>query len=103
MNNSIVVVIDKNGAQLHELLEVLDGVESPPVQLLFHSEAVSLVTDGSPIVEELRGLEERGVQLLACSTCLCYMELYGRLAVGKPCSIERMMEVMEAAGTVVAL
>jgi intracellular sulfur oxidation DsrE/DsrF family protein len=103
MSNSIAVVIDKNGSQLHGLLDVLDGAENPPVQLLFHTEAVSLATDESPVLDELRELEARGVSLLACGACLGYAGLRDRLAVGRVCSIERMMEVMESAGTVVVL
>jgi intracellular sulfur oxidation DsrE/DsrF family protein len=103
MDNSIAIVIGRNGAQLHELLDLLNGVESPPVQLLFHSEAVGLVTDGSSIVEELRELESRGVQVLACRTCLSYAGLRGRIVVGEACGIEHMVEAMESAGTVVAL
>jgi intracellular sulfur oxidation DsrE/DsrF family protein len=103
MSNSVAVVIDKNGAQLHELLDMLDGAENPPVQLLFHTEAVSLVTRSSPIVKRLRELEARGVGVVVCSTCLSYMGLRGELAVGKACSIERMVEMMESADTIVVL
>jgi intracellular sulfur oxidation DsrE/DsrF family protein len=103
MSNAIAVVIDKNGTQLHELLDLLEGAESPPVQLLFHTEAVSLVAEGSPVVEKLRELESRGVRVLACGACLSYAGLRDRVAVGALCSIERMMEAMESAGTVVAL
>jgi intracellular sulfur oxidation DsrE/DsrF family protein len=109
MSKSIAVVISRNGveeddgAQLHELLDMLSGKDNPPVQLLFHTEAVSLVTDSSPFVERLRELEARGVHLLTCSTCLSYMGLRDRVAVGKVCGIERMTETMESADTVVAL
>jgi hypothetical protein len=41
--------------------------------------------------------------VLACGACLSYAGLRDRVAVGALCSIERMMEVMESAGTVVAL
>jgi intracellular sulfur oxidation DsrE/DsrF family protein len=109
MSKSIAVVISRNGVekddhdQMHELLNMLSGKENPPVQLLFHTEAVSLVTQGSPILEKLHDLEEHGVHLLACSTCLSYMGLRDQVAVGKVCGIERMTETMESADTVVAL
>jgi intracellular sulfur oxidation DsrE/DsrF family protein len=109
MSKSVAVVISRNGVteedggQLHELLAMLSGTENPPVQLLFHTEAVSLVTSNSPIVEELRELETHGVHLLTCSTCLSYMGLRSQVAVGEICGIERMTEAMESADTVVAL
>jgi intracellular sulfur oxidation DsrE/DsrF family protein len=109
MSKSVAVVISRNGVeeddglQLHELLEMLSRTENPPVQLLFHTEAVSLVTKDSPIVGKLRELEKRGVHMLTCSTCLSYMGLRDRVAVGKVCGIERMTEAMESADTVVAL
>jgi intracellular sulfur oxidation DsrE/DsrF family protein len=109
MSSSIAVIISRNGVSeeggdpLHELLNMLSGRDNPPVQLLFHTEAVSLVTKGSPILDRLHELEAHGVHMLACSTCLSYMGLRDQVAVGKICGIDRMTEAMESAETVVAL
>lgn len=109
MKKSIAVVISRNGVteddddQVHQLLDMLSGQENPPVQLLFHTEGVSLVTEDSPILEKLCELEAHGVSVMACSTCLSYMGLRDQVKVGKVCGIDRMTEAMETAETVLAL
>lgn len=50
--------------------------------LAFYTEGVKLLVEGSPVLEELRALEEQGVRLIACKTCLDYWNLAGQLQVG---------------------
>lgn len=50
--------------------------------LAFYSEAVKLLIEGSPVIEELITLEQRGVRLIACKTCLDYWNLGGQIRAG---------------------
>jgi hypothetical protein len=54
---------------------------------------VKLVCDGSPVIEGLRNLENKGVRLIVCSTCLNYLELTGRVQVG---IVGGMGDILEA-------
>jgi intracellular sulfur oxidation DsrE/DsrF family protein len=109
MSKSIAIVISQNGVEgesgkpLHTLLDMLRGVQDPPVQLLFHTGAVSLVTETSPILDELRDLEAHGVSMIACSTCLSYMGLRDQVAVGKIGGISSLNRAMESADMVITL
>lgn len=80
-----VILITNNGmgnadTQLQQLLfgkyiELLLQNESLPAALCFYTEGVKLVCEGSSVVEQLRTLENKGVRLIICSTCLNYFEL----------------------------
>jgi selenium metabolism protein YedF len=61
-------------------------VESPdkPATLIFWNTGVKLVCKGSWALAHLKKLEEQGVEILACRTCLDFFELTDKLAVGKP-------------------
>jgi intracellular sulfur oxidation DsrE/DsrF family protein len=53
-----------------------------PEAICFYTEGVFLVAEGSPVLEQLRALEARGVHLIACKTCLDHYELADEVKVG---------------------
>ena len=104
---SLAIVIGENGAcadgQLAQLLQDLQALEGPSIQLVFTTEGVSLVTHDSPVLAQLRALEAKGVPILACSTCLSYAGLRDQVAVGKVGGMARIMEAMQSADQVAAI
>jgi intracellular sulfur oxidation DsrE/DsrF family protein len=63
-------------------LQLLDQNGELPAAICFYTEGVKLATDGSPVLEQLRVLEKKGVRLIVCSTCLDYFGLADQLALG---------------------
>ncbi len=53
-----------------------------PGSLVFMNSGVKLTIEGSPVMDELKLLEEKEVQLLVCGTCLDYYELKDKHKVG---------------------
>jgi len=53
-----------------------------PAKLLFVNEGVKLTTEGSAVLDTLRELEQKGVQILSCGTCLEHYGLVEKLNVG---------------------
>jgi intracellular sulfur oxidation DsrE/DsrF family protein len=104
---SLAIVIGENGVcgsgQLAELLQDLQALEEPSIQLVFTTEGVSLVTHDSPVLAQLRALEVKGVPILTCSTCLSRAGLRDQVAVGKVGSMTRVMEAMQSADKVAAI
>ncbi|MGE5404938.1 MAG: sulfurtransferase-like selenium metabolism protein YedF, partial [Candidatus Saccharibacteria bacterium] len=47
----------------------LSEMESPIKHLMFLNSGVTLAAEGSPVVEQLRILESKGVEILSCGTC----------------------------------
>ena len=70
--------------------------ESPdkPATLLFWNSGVKLACEGSHVIAHLKKLEEQGVEILACTTCLEYYELVEKLKVGKPTTMVRSIQSM---------
>jgi selenium metabolism protein YedF len=66
-----------------------------PAAVTFMNEGVRLVCDGSESLDDLRLLAENGVAVKACGTCLDYLGLMDRLAVGEvgtmPASVAALM------------
>jgi intracellular sulfur oxidation DsrE/DsrF family protein len=63
-------------------LELLNLQDDLPAAMCFYTEGVRLVTEGSPVIEKLRALEEKGVRLVVCSTCLNYFGLTEKIKIG---------------------
>lgn len=84
-------------------LELLGQYEKLPAALCFYTDGVKLVVDGSPVLELLQGLEERGVRLLVCSTCLDHFGLTGKVRVGIVGGMTDILEAQQRAGKVVTL
>ncbi len=81
----------------------LGEVEPLPDAIIFFNSGVKLVVEGSPVVEDLKGLAERGVEILACGTCLGYYELKDKVAVGEVSNMYTIAETLLQAGKVVSL
>ncbi len=72
-----------------------------PQKLLFYNRGVFLTLDDSPILAELKGLEEMGVELLVCGTCLDFFKVKERLAAGKVSNMFAILEAQMQAGRII--
>ncbi len=81
----------------------LGEVEPCPDTIIFFNSGVKLVVGGSPVVQDLQSLRERGVEILACGTCLDYYGIKEQVAVGEVSNMYTIAETMLRAGKVVAL
>jgi len=64
-----------------------------PNAICFYTEGVRLVIEGSPVLDSLNILEQKGVRLIICSTCLNYYGLTDKVRVG---IIGGMADILEA-------
>ena len=53
-----------------------------PAQICFYTDGVKLTVEGSPVLEELRALAAKGVELVICSTCVDTFGLRDKVRVG---------------------
>ena len=81
----------------------LGEVEPVPNTIVFFNSGVKLTVEGSPVLEDLRTLSERGIEILACGTCLGYYEIADRLAVGQVSNMYTIAETMLGAASVIHL
>ena len=91
--NNIVLVFKTNGmgsSNLQTLNEKLAKtyltlaaqMDPLPKAICFYTDGVKLACQGSPVLAELVSLEQKGVHLILCQTCLNTFGLEDQTAVG---------------------
>jgi selenium metabolism protein YedF len=88
---------------LRSFLYTLHEVEPLPSTIVFLNAGVKLTADDSLVLEDLQVLEGRGVEILACGTCLGHFGLKERIAVGQVSNMYSIAETLLGAGKVVGL
>ncbi len=84
---------DALGAKLiGSYLRTLSGADPKPDAIVFYNSAVKLLARGSPHLEALKTLEDAGVDLLACITCLELYALTESMALGL---VSNMREIVQ--------
>ncbi len=73
---------------------IIEGGDLPG-KILFYTDGVKLTCAGSPVLEQLKQLEARGVELVICKTCLDYFGLGEKVEVG---IVGGMPDIIEAMG-----
>ncbi len=91
------------GILIRSFLHTLSEVEPLPATMIFINSGVKLTVEGSPVLEDLRLLEEKGIGIVACGTCLGYFELKEQVGVGEISNMYTIAETLLAAGNVVRL
>jgi hypothetical protein len=91
-SESTVILINNDGmgaaeeALRHKLLKVyltmLQENGLYPGAICFYATGVKMVVEVSPVLDLLRSLEEKGVRLIICITCLQYYGLAEKVKVG---------------------
>jgi selenium metabolism protein YedF len=86
---------------IRAFFHTLGEVEPLPETIIFINSGIKLVTEGSPVVEDLEALCSQGIEVLACGTCLDYYGLKDKLAVGEISNMYTIAETLLGAGKVV--
>ena len=89
---------------VRSFFHTLGEVAPLPDTIIFVNSGAKLAVEGSPVAEDLEALSERGIEILACGTCLDYYGLKNRLAaVGEISNMYTIAEALLSAGKVVRL
>jgi selenium metabolism protein YedF len=91
------------GILVRGFFHTLGEVQPVPQRIIFFNTGVRLACTGSPVLDDLRALEKKGIEMLVCGTCLGYFELTEQLAVGQVSNMYDIAETMLGAGKVVSL
>ncbi len=108
-----VVLVNRNGMGEAEpelqtklittYFRLLDESDTLPGVICFYAEGVFLVVEDSPVLESLRSLEDKGVHLAICNTCLTYYDLVKQVAVGVVGGMTDIIEAQRRAVKVITL
>jgi selenium metabolism protein YedF len=104
----VVLASDRMGEGDPALGEVLmraffqSLVQMPvPQKLLFYNRGVFLTLNDSPVLPELQGLQDLGVGLLVCGTCLDFYKLREQMSVGQVSNMFTILETQMQAGRII--
>jgi intracellular sulfur oxidation DsrE/DsrF family protein len=84
-------------------LRVLIENETLPAAVCFYTDGVKLVVEGSPLLERLSQIEQMGVRLIICLTCLNHFELADKVQVGIIGGMGDIVEAQSRASKVITL
>lgn len=105
------ITSDKIGSQDPELggrlmntffLKLVQAVKHPS-HIILMERGVNLLLPESPSLDAIKVLGERGVEVLACQTCLDYYGIIEKIAAGTVSNMPDILETMHAAGKVIHL
>ncbi len=86
-----------------KFLSLLDQSGQLPAKILFYTDGVKLACQRSQVLQQLRVMEAKGVELVLCKTCLDYFSLTDQVAVGIVGGMPDIIEAMQKAGKVISL
>ena len=108
-NMVVVISSDRMGSGNDELGKVLikgfifaiTQLDKLPKTMLFYNGGATLTAEGSDSLEDLNKLEEQGVEILTCGTCLNYYGLSEKLKVGSVTNMYAIVEKMADADKII--
>lgn len=74
-----------------------------PSHILLIERGVQLLLPESPCLDAVKALEGRGVEILACQTCLDYYGMKEKIGAGKVSNMPDIIEAMQNSGNVIHL
>ena len=112
MKNTIIMITNNGMGKADETLqqklickylELIQQNDTLPNAICFYTDGVKLVVEGSPALEQLKALDEKGVRLIVCSTCLEYFDLIDKVQVGIVGGMGDIIEAQVQAEKVITL
>lgn len=91
------------GILMRVLMHTFLEIEPKPSVIILMNNGVKLAVSGSPVIDDLKALSEKGVEILVCGTCLNYFGLTNDIKVGQISNAYTIAESLLEAGRVVNL
>ncbi len=88
---------------IKSFLHTLREVRPAPDVMIFFNTGVKLCTKGSEVIDDLKHLQEKGVNILVCGTCLNFFELMNELEAGMISNMYDISETLLSAGKIVTV
>lgn len=79
----------------------LTQLDDLPDKILFYNGGAKLTVEGSESLEDLKTLEEQGVEIMTCGTCLDYYRIKDKLAIGGVTNMYSIVETLQNAMSVI--
>ncbi len=81
------------GILMANFLRTLGDSAEKPVAIFLINGGVKLAAEGSPVLDHLAHLEETGVEVLSCRTCVEWFDLEQKIEVGRISSMAAFVQL----------
>lgn len=88
---------------LDTYLRLLVENDSLPGAICFYTDGVKLMIEGSPLLKRMSQIEQKGVRLIICSTCLDFFKITDKVRVGVVGGMPDIIEAQVSAKKVITL
>lgn len=78
---------------MKSFLYTLNEMKPAPWRIIFINTGVKLVSEDSPMINILKDLENTGVEIISCGTCVDYFRLKDKIGVGR---VSNMFEIVSS-------
>ena len=111
MKNIIVINSDKMGSGDDHLGHKLMGAflkklwarkDSPELIILYNS-GVRLLSKENGYMDVMHGLDEKGVEIIACGTCIDAYDMRASITTGRISNMEEIVDIMMKAKKVITI
>jgi selenium metabolism protein YedF len=92
---------DLGGVLMEAFLDTLSQFKGELTHAIFVNAGAKLAVEGSGVLEHVRQLEELGVQVLVCGTCLNHFGIKDKLAVGSVSNMYAIIDTLSKAGRII--
>ncbi|MDO4555659.1 MAG: sulfurtransferase-like selenium metabolism protein YedF [Lachnospiraceae bacterium] len=86
---------------MKSFIYAVSQLDKLPKTILFYNGGVTLTTEGSDSIEDLKNMEAQGVEIMSCGTCLNYYEREDKLLVGDVTNMYDIVETLAGAGKII--
>ncbi len=102
MKKIILIDSDKIGEGTEEIgyimmkkfINGMVGLDEKPEKLVFYGIGVKLVAEGSFVMDSLLSLENMGVDIISCATCVNYYNLAEKIQVGRVGNMPEFLKLL---------
>jgi len=102
MKKVVLINSDKMGQGEEEIGHImmkkfingLVGLDEKPEKLAFYGLGVKLTAKGSPVMDALLSLENMGVDIVSCATCVNYYGLNDHIQVGRVGNMPELLKIL---------
>ena len=94
---------DLGKALMETFVDILGELSTPPETIILANSGVHLAVEGSAVLDALKDLEDKGVKILSCGTCLQHYGVKEKLRCGTVSNMYAIAETLFGAARIVKL
>lgn len=92
---------DLGAALMKAFVHTISSLDYLPDTLIFYNTGVKLTVKGSGVLDDLKKLQEQGVEILVCGTCANYFNIKDEISAGVISNMYDIAGAMSRAGRIV--